>query len=140
MKSIHQADSSFFLQGGGEMGQRIRELDWGSPPIGIPANWPPSLRTAVSIILHSGFPMFIWWGKELIQFYNDAYRPSLGNEGKHPGALGQRGEECWPEIWSVIVPLIRQILDGGPSFRAEDQLIPIYRNNRLEDVYWTFSY
>jgi PAS domain S-box-containing protein len=29
---------------------------------------------------------------------------------------------------------------GGESTWSEDQLIPIYRNNKLEDVYWTFSY
>jgi hypothetical protein len=84
--------------------------------------------------------MFIWWGEDHVQFYNDAYRPSLGNNGKHPNALGQRGEDCWPEIWPVIYPLIRQVLDGGMATWSEDQLIPIYRNGQLEDVYWTFSY
>lgn len=84
--------------------------------------------------------MFLWWGEELIQFYNDAYRPSLGNNGKHPKALGQRGEECWPEIWPIIKPLIDQVLAGGESTWSEDQLIPIYRNGKMEDVYWTFSY
>jgi PAS domain S-box-containing protein len=84
--------------------------------------------------------MFIWWGDELIQFYNDAYRPSLGNTGKHPLALGQRGEDCWPEIWPVIKPLMDQVREHGESTWQEDQLIPIYRNGKLEDVFWTFSY
>ena len=129
-----------FLKGGGEMGQRIREFNWAPTPVGPTDGWPQSLRTSVSTILHSKFPMFIWWGEDLIQFYNDAYRPSLGNEGKHPSALGQRGEDCWPEIWPVIYPLIRQVMDEGEATWSEDQLIPIYRNGRLEDVYWTFSY
>jgi len=84
--------------------------------------------------------MFLWWGPDLIQFYNDAYRPSLGAEGKHPTALGQRGEDCWQEIWPVIKPLIDQVLADGESIWSEDQLIPMYRNGRLEDVYWTFGY
>lgn len=84
--------------------------------------------------------MFLWWGPDLIQFYNDAYRPSLGNDGKHPKALGQRGEDCWQEIWPVIKPLIDQVLATGEPTWSEDQLIPIYRNNLLEDVYWTFGY
>src|SRR6201999_1203036 len=109
-------------------------------PLGLPSEWPVSLRNTINIILSSRFPMFIWWGADLIQFYNDAYRPSLGDTGKHPSALGQRGEECWPEIWPVIYPLIRQVLEGGESTWSEDQLIPIYRNGRLEDVYWTFGY
>jgi PAS domain S-box-containing protein len=139
-KNGDEAIASSFLRGGGEMGQRIRAFDWASTPVGPIGSWPQSLLVSVNTILNSRFPMFIWWGKDLIQFYNDAYRPSLGNDGKHPSALGQRGEECWPEIWPVINPLIRQVLDGGESTWSENQLIPIYRNGRLEDVYWTFSY
>lgn len=122
------------------MGRLTRNFDWASTPLGPPKSWPSSLLTAVSIVLNSRFPMFIWWGDDLIQFYNDAYRPSLGNQGKHPAALGQRGEDCWQEIWPVIKPLIDQVRAGGESTWSEDQLIPIYRNNQLEDVYWTFSY
>jgi signal transduction histidine kinase len=129
-----------FLDAPGEMARRTREFDWTKTPLGAIDAWPQSLRTAVGIVLRSKFPMFIWWGPELVQFYNDGYRPSLGADGKHPLALGQKGEECWPEIWPVIYPLIRQVLDGGEATWSEDQLIPIYRNGKLEDVYWTFGY
>ncbi|MVN22374.1 ATP-binding protein [Mucilaginibacter arboris] len=129
-----------YLEGGGEMGQLTRGFDWSSTVIGTPENWSQSLLTTVSIILNSKFPMFLWWGPELIQFYNDAYRPSFGNDGKHPTALGQKGAACWPEIWPVIKPLIDQVMAGGEAVWHEDQLIPIYRNNKLEDVYWTFNY
>ena len=84
--------------------------------------------------------MFLFWGSEHTCFYNDAYRPSLGKDGKHPHILGMAGEKAWPEIWAIIYPLIRQVLDTGEATWSEDQLIPIYRNNQLEDVYWTFSY
>ena len=129
-----------YLSGGGEMGRLTREFDWTSTTIGSPDTWSQSLLTTVGIVLNSRFPMFLWWGPDLVQFYNDAYRPSLGNEGKHPKALGQRGEDCWQEIWPVIKPLIDQVMAGGESTWSEDQLIPIYRNSQLEDVYWTFSY
>lgn len=122
------------------MGELTRNFDWSKSVLGSPEQWPQSLLTTVNIILKSKFPMFLWWGKELIQFYNDGYRPSLGNDGKHPAALGQKGEECWPEIWPTIKPLIDQVMAGGASTWSEDQLIPIYRNGRVEDVYWTFSY
>jgi two-component system sensor histidine kinase VicK len=129
-----------YLQGEGEMASLTRSFDWATTPIGSPGTWPQSLLTTISIILNSRFPMFLWWGPDLIQFYNDAYRPSLGNDGKHPKALGQRGEDCWQEIWPVIKPLIDQVLATGEPTWSEDQLIPIYRNNLLEDVYWTFGY
>lgn len=122
------------------MAELTRNYDWSKTALGNPDKWPISLLTAVSIVLNSRFPMFIWWGPQLIQFYNDAYRPSLGTGGKHPLALGQPAAECWQEIWPIIKPLIDQVLAGGESTWSEDQLIPIFRNNRLEDVYWTFSY
>lgn len=131
---------SEFLCEGGELGHLIRKYDWETTPIGSPDTWPQSLRTTLQILLNSKFPMLLWWGDELIQFYNDAYRPSLGNNGKHPKAIGQKGKECWAEIWPVIQPLIDQVMSGGGSTWAEDQLIPIYRNGHIEDVYWTFSY
>ncbi len=122
------------------MAELINNFDWGKTSLGPPQTWPQSLLTVVSIIINSKFPMFLWWGHNLIQFYNDAYRPSLGIQGKHPKALGQPGKECWPETWPIIEPQIEQVLSGGESSWNEDQLIPIYRNNKIEDVYWTYSY
>ncbi len=135
-----QVSYTQYLEGGGEMGALTRSFDWSKTILGPPETWSQSLLTTLSIILNSKFPMFLWWGPNLIQFYNDAYRPSFGQFGKHPDALGQRGEECWPEIWPIIKPLIDQVMAGGESTWSEDQLIPIYRNHKLEDVYWTFGY
>lgn len=129
-----------FLEGGGEMGALTRAYDWSKSSLGPVDGWPQALKAMVGVILHSEFPMFLWWGDEMIQFYNDAYRPSLGENGKHPSALGQRAVECWPEIWDVIYPLIHQVQTTNKSFFLEDQLIPIYRNGKLDEVYWTFSY
>lgn len=130
----------YFLAGGGEMGALIRSKDWSKTSLGAPENWPQSLRTTLSIILNSKFPMFLWWGPELICFYNDAYRPSLGENGKHPIILGLTAKEAWQEIWSIINPFIEHVLNGDGGVWRENQLIPIYRNGKLEDVYWTFSY
>ena len=122
------------------MGALTRSYDWSQTSVGVPDEWPQSLSILVSILLNSKFPMFLWWGEDLVQFYNDAYRTSLGNTGKHPTALGQRGEDCWVEIWPIIKPLIDLVLAGEGATWSEDQLIPIYRNGKLDDVYWTFSY
>src|SRR5437870_4941310 len=97
------------LAGGGEMGALMRSLDWSATPVGPVESWPQSLRTALSILLSSRHPMFIWWGPELVQFYNDGYRPSLGVH-KHPQALGQPGKVCWEEIWSLIGPQIDSVM------------------------------
>ena len=129
-----------FLSKGGEMGALTRAKDWSKTIVGSVETWPQSLRTTLGLLLNSKFPMFLFWGPEHICFYNDAYRPSLGNEGKHPSILGQRGVDAWPEIWDFIKPLIDQVLIEGEATWHENQFLPIYRNGKMEDVYWTFSY
>jgi len=129
-----------FLANGGEMGKLTRVKDWSQTAVGAVESWPQSLRTTLGILLNSKFPMFLFWGPDHICFYNDAYRPSLGNDGKHPAILGEKGADYWPEIWSFIKPLIDQVLNKGEATWHEDQLLPIYRNGKMEDVYWTFSY
>ncbi|UZD22065.1 PAS domain S-box protein [Algoriphagus halophytocola] len=135
-----QSTSTTFPSGGGEMGKLIRNKNWAETSLGHQDTWPQSLRTTLDILLSSKFPKFLWWGPELICFYNDAYRPSLGSEGKHPHILGMNGREAWPEIWDTIGPLIEQVMQSGESVWFEDSLIPIFRNGKIEDVYWTFSY
>jgi signal transduction histidine kinase len=128
------------FDGAGEMRALCRAFDWSETALGPVASWPLSLRTIVQVILDSPTPMFLWWGPELTQIYNDAYRPSLGTSGRHPQALGMTGRECWTDIWDAIGPQIEQVMSGGPPTWHEDQYLPIERNGRLEDVWWTYSY
>ncbi len=127
------------LSGGGEMGALMRRFDWASTPLGPVSGWPHSLRTAVGILLNTRHPMFIWWGPDLIQFYNDGYRQSLGPD-RHPSALGQRGRDCWAEIWDIIGAEVEGVLERGEATWHEDHLVPITRGDRLHDVYWSYSY
>jgi PAS domain S-box-containing protein len=139
MLDFQRSNRADFLADGGEMGHLTRAFDWSATAIGSPDGWPQSLRTAVRILLNSNHPMFIWWGPELIQFYNDAYRETMGPE-RHPSALGQRGRECWAEIWPIIGPQIEQVMRGGGATWHEDQLVPVTRYGRLEQVWWTYGY
>ncbi|HEY0909041.1 MAG TPA: PAS domain-containing protein, partial [Bradyrhizobium sp.] len=139
MLNISVSSSADFLAGGGEMGALMRAHDWSLTPLGRPANWPQSLRTAVRLVLNTNHPMFIWWGPHLIQFYNDAYRQTMGPE-RHPSALGQGGRQCWAEIWDIIGPQIEQVMGGGGATWHENQLVPVTRHGRLEQVYWTYGF
>ncbi len=125
--------------GGGLTGALVRSLDWSQTGVGAMSTWSSSLKSTVGMLLHSRHPMFLWWGPELIQFYNDAYMPSFGR-GRHPGAMGQRGRECWQEIWPIIGPQIEDVMQRGLASWHEDALVPIYRNERIEEVYWTYGY
>jgi signal transduction histidine kinase/ActR/RegA family two-component response regulator len=132
-------DPPMFLSGGGVTGALARSIDWTRTPLGAPVAWPRSLQTVVGVILNSRHPMFLWWGPDLIQFYNDAYLPSFG-QGKHPAAMGQPGRDCWREIWPIIWPQIDDVMTRRKSSWNEDALVPIFRNGRIEEVYWTYGY
>src|ERR1700678_3386496 len=139
MLKINRPTSADFLAGGGEMGALTRAYNWSASPLGKPETWPQSLRTALRILLNTNHPMFIWWGPQLIQFYNDAYRQTMGPE-RHPSALGQRGRQCWAEIWPIIGPQIELVMSGEGATWHEDQLVPVTRHGRREDVWWTYSF
>ncbi len=128
-----------FLAGGGEMGELMRAHDWASTPVGPPESWPQSLRLTVRLVLNTQHPMFIWWGEELIQFYNDGYRQTMGPE-MHPAALGARGRECWASIWPIIGPQIEQVMAGKGATWNEHQMVPINRHGGLKEVWWTYGY
>ncbi len=134
-----KSSSSSRIIGSGEMAKLIRDFDWASTPLGRVETWPDTLLTTVNMLLASRHPMFLWWGPDLIQFYNDGYRPSIRAD-KHPSAVGQRGRDCWPEIWHIIGPQIDAVMKRGESTWNTNQLVPINRNGKLEEVFWTYSY
>jgi PAS domain S-box-containing protein len=90
-------------------------------------------------MLDSGYAMYIAWGPEFIQLYNDAYRPILGAT-KHPAALGLGTRETFAEIWDFIGPMFRRVMECGQSTSLVDQILPLNRYGYLEECYFTFSY
>ncbi|WP_246694730.1 PAS domain S-box protein [Methylobacterium sp. WL6] len=128
-----------FLSGPGEMATRMRAFDWTTTLLGSPEGWPAGLRTAVRLLLNSHHPMQIFWGPEAIFFYNDGFVPSAGPE-RHPSSLGRPAAESWGEIWPVIGSEVDKVREGGGHTWYEDQHVPILRQGRLEDAYWTYGF
>ncbi|GFE71379.1 ATP-binding protein [Chroococcus sp. FPU101] len=136
-KAESKAEKIF--SGGGEMGALMRSFDWSKTLLDSVEKWPQSLRTIVSVLLNSRYPMFIWWGTELVALYNDAYRPILGNS-KHPYFLGKSAKEMWAEIWDTLGPLTEIVMKTGEPTWSEDLLLLMNRYGYLEETYFTFSY
>ncbi|MDZ8050909.1 MAG: ATP-binding protein [Aulosira sp. ZfuVER01] len=124
--------------GDGEMCSLMRSHDWSQTPLGLVEQWPQSLKTAVRIILGSRYPMFIWWGQQMTNFYNDGYAPMLGQ--RHPAALGQPASEVWADVWDVVGSQAEAVLNAGKSSWNEDLLLIMERNGYPEETYFTFSY
>src|SRR4029453_11808186 len=122
-----------FLAGGGEMGARMREMDWSLSTLGTPEKWPQSLRSTLSMLLPSKAQIILFWGDEFIVFYNDAYRPVFG--AKHPQALGLPGHRAWSEIWdSQLHELLAGVVRTGEAFWAQDLLFEIEGYGFLEET------
>jgi PAS domain S-box-containing protein len=126
------------LAGGGEMGALMRSVDWSRTAVGPASAWPQSLRTALSILLETGFPMYIAWGPEFIQFYNDGYRPILGST-KHPAAMGLSTRVTFAEIWDIIGPMFLGVMQGTATTLV-DFLLPLDRHGFVEECYFILSY
>ena len=103
-------DTAAWPYGRGEMAERIRTFNWASTPLGPILSWPQSLKTAVEVMLGSGFPASMQWGQEAILLYNDANARILGN--LHPAALGRPIFEALPARRSTWEPVLRRVLTG----------------------------
>lgn len=132
------ATAETWLAGGGEMGELIRAHDWAASPLGPIETWPQSLCTAVGMILAAPVPMWVGWGGELIQLYNDAYAGFL--DGKHAEVLGQPAARAWADIWHMVGPDLGSVLAGGAAVSHADRHVRYGLGGEPRDRYLTYSY
>lgn len=137
-QGIILSSATDFLAGGGEMGARIRSMNWSATPLGPVESWPQSLKTIVRIMLTSRQPIWIGWGPELIKLYNDPYKAIVG--GKHPEALGQPAAVVWHEIWADVGPRLQTAVQKNEGTYDESLLLIMERYGYPEETYYTFSY
>lgn len=139
--SLHPLLMGSAAQGGaaaGVTGQMLLATNWADTPLGPMDQWPQALRIAVSICLNSRFPMFVWWGPQSINIYNDAYIPVLGK--RHPQAFGRPARETWSDIWDVVGPQRDHVMERGESTWNERVLLVMERNGFPENTWFTWSY
>jgi len=134
---IEAAEALF--TGGGQVERLLRTKDWSATPLGPVSEWPEVLRAMVRTTLDSGYPMAVWWGRELFQIYNEHWRQWLGTR-KHPQALVGRAEQTWPELWSFVGPMVEHVWLRGEATGTENMPMLIDRNGLLEEVFATFTY
>lgn len=125
------------LSHAGEMGYRIANYDWSKTSLGDPEDWPQSLVTTIGMMVENKFAMYLVWGPDLIQFYNDRYVEILGN--KHPEALGNKSENTWSEIWDTIYPLFMKSM-SGESVIFDNMPLVVNLNGVMTERFFTFCY
>jgi len=120
------------------MANLIGSHDWSRTALGAIDGWPPELRFAVVAMLDSPYAQNVLWGEELVQLYNDAFRPTL--ERRHPAALGQGTAECWPEVWGFNEPIYRRVLASGERVSLVDQAFVIAPAGIAATRYFSTAY
>jgi PAS domain S-box-containing protein len=130
--------SSASIRGSSRMAVLIRAFDWSATALGPIESWPESLLTSVNMMLACAFPSLIFWGPEMTQLYNDAFIPLFAE--RHSSGLGQTARQCWHEAWHIISPRLDRVFRQGETVYEENALVPILRDGRVQDVFWTYSY
>ena len=122
----------------GKMGDLVRNYPWDTTSLGPMGGWSEALAISINSMLSCQFPSVILCGEEMVQIYNDAYLPLMAE--KHPFALGQGAQECWSEAWHIIGPQFEMAFHSGIPTYKQNVLVPVIRDGKLQDVYWTYSY
>jgi PAS domain S-box-containing protein len=121
-----------------DMAARIRAHDWSSTPLGPIAAWPAALRVALSLAEKSTYPTAIYAGADFRLIYNDAWAPVPLE--RHPWALGRPASEVWADIWHIIEPQFRQVVNDKTGFSVFNQMLPMVRNGIERETYWNYSF
>ena len=129
--------SDGLFEAAGTLRPAYEAVDWARSPVGPPAGWSPTLRSAVDLTLNTRFPVTLLWGPQFVLLYNEAFVQVIGD--KHPVALGRPAQEIFPEAWDQVGPLMQGVLDGGEPTWLEDEHVPLFRHGFLEDCWFTLS-
>ena len=127
-----------FLEGGGEMGGRIRAFAWDETPLGDIRDWPQSLRSALGIALRSTSASAIFWGPDHLFLYNDGWARLL-LDGRHPWALGRPAREVLADVWAVLEDQFAKVVAEGEAVNMVDTLLVRNLGGAVFDSYWTYS-
>jgi len=115
----------------------MRRHPWENTAVGPVASWPFSLKLAVRTLLDCRLPMCLAWGESQIQFFNDAYLPSLGN--KQDTALGQDARVTWEDIWPVMAERWGRAW-RGESIGSDKLALTLTRFGYPETCWFHYSY
>lgn len=117
--------------------QFARSIDWASTPLGPVESWPPELRIMTNMIMGSPHPAALYWGRDYVAIYNEAYISVIGQ--KHPSLMGSRYRDIWPEIWDEIEPVFESGWNEGRATMKYDDRLFITRHGFLEETFFNWA-
>ncbi|KAH6651161.1 hypothetical protein F5144DRAFT_480235 [Chaetomium tenue] len=114
-----------------------RSIDWASTPLGPIEFWPIELRIMSSMIMGSPHPAALYWGRDYVAIYNEAYISLAGQ--KHPQLMGSRYRDAWPEIWGQIQPVFDAAWDSGYATMKNDDTLFVSRHGFMEEAFFNWA-
>jgi PAS domain S-box-containing protein len=126
-----------YLADAGPVGLQILQHDWCKTSIGPIESWSDILQITLKTVLSSRQPMSFYWGPDLIQFFNGAYKTILGDRAT--GGIGAPLWEFWADIEAHIRPIAEEALSGRSTL-IENFPLTMTRSGVNEETFWMFSY
>ena len=121
----------------GTMADAIRAFDWSTTPLGSIEGWSETLISSVNLLLNNPPPATLCWGEGLVFLYNDGAILTLAE--KHPLALGQSYRDVFTEAWHLVGEDMEGGLHHGRAVVRENMMIPVHRDGRMEEHFWTYT-
>jgi PAS domain S-box-containing protein len=115
----------------------MAEVATSSGVLGAVEAWPLCLKSLLATMTRSCQPMLLLLGPDLIQLYNDAYIDQ--GLSRHPEQMGAKFSDTWPEIAAPMVKQFAAVTETGVPTMDEDRLLPVVRNGRMLDTYYSFA-
>lgn len=117
----------------------LLNYDWSNTAIGATCGprldqWPEKLREILLSFMPCPRPRIIYWGPDLIQFYNESAAKLFGS--RHPASLGNKHADVWgQEICNDTVELIRRGWEEGQSVYNKERMVLHERDGFPEESY-----
>ena len=114
-----------------------RSIDWNKTSLGPIDQWSVDLRGMCNLIMASPHPSAMYWGRDHVAIYNEAYILLAGQ--KHPALMGSRYRDAWAEIWDALDSVFDNAFENAQATMKDDDCLFIVRNGFLEETYFSWS-
>ena len=117
--------------------QFARGIDWKHTSLGPIEEWSIELRSMCNLIMASPHPSAMYWGRDHVAIYNEAYVLLAGQ--KHPSLMGARYSDAWAEIWEALQEVFDNAFKNAQATMKDDDCLFLMRNGFLEETYFSWS-
>ncbi len=120
------------------MANRIREMNWEGTPMGPIERWSPGFRSTLSICLRASSPAIVFWGPDLLVFFNDAAIRSSAL--LDPRAVGKPAREALESIWPRFGPVVETTRRNGSTVELAAQQGGLHQEATPAERFFNISF